>query len=318
MSRKGWLLFAAISVFWGIPYLFIKIAVRELDPTVVVFARVGIAAVVLVPVALFGGTWQQLRQQWRAIIVLAGVQIIGPFLLISYGEQHISSSLTSLLIAADPLLVALLALRFDPSERVSGLRLVGLLIGMGGVIALLGLDVGGDGQGLLGAGLVLLAAAGYAAAALLVKRPTVATLPLLGVVAAECAVATVVLLPLAVMRLPNRLPDLEVIVSLLVLGLICTALAYLTFYALVSEVGASRGTVFTYVNPVVSVFLGVTLLGESLNAAIVTGFILIIAGSWLSTGGGLPPGHLMRRRQQKQARRDAGEARQDTSHQQLR
>jgi drug/metabolite transporter (DMT)-like permease len=131
MSRKGWLLFTAISVFWGIPYLFIKIAVRELDPTVVVFARVGIAAVVLVPVALFGGTWQQLRQQWRAIIVLAGVQIIGPFLLISYGEQHIASSLTSLLIAADPLLVALLALRFDPSERVSGLRLVGLLIGMG-------------------------------------------------------------------------------------------------------------------------------------------------------------------------------------------
>jgi drug/metabolite transporter (DMT)-like permease len=148
--------------------------------------------------------------------------------------------------------------------------------------------------------------------------PLRATLPLLGVVAAECVVATVVLLPLAVMRLPNRLPDLEVIVSLLVLGLICTALAYLTFYALVSEVGASRGTVFTYVNPVVSVFLGVTLLGESLNAAIVTGFILILVGSWLSTGGGLPPGYLMRRRLQKQARRDAGEARQDTSHQQLR
>src|SRR5438552_2893792 len=120
MSRKGWLLFIAISVFWGIPYLFIKIAVRELDPTVVVFARVGIAAVVLVPVALFRGTWQQLRQQWRAIVVLSCVQIVGPFLLISYGEQHIASSLTSLLIAADPLLVARLALRFDPSERGGG------------------------------------------------------------------------------------------------------------------------------------------------------------------------------------------------------
>jgi len=314
MSRKGWLLFIAISVFWGIPYLFIKIAVRELDPTVVVFARVGIAAVVLVPVALFRGTWQQLRQQWRALIVLSCVQIVGPFLLISYGEQHIASSLTSLLIAADPLLVALLALRFDPSERVSGLRLVGLFIGMGGVVALLGLDVGGDRQGLLGAGLVLLAAAGYAVAALLVKRPPVATLPLLGVVAAECAVTTVVLLPLAVMRLPNRVPDLEVMVSLLVLGLICTALAYLTFYALVSEVGASRGTVFTYVNPVVSVFLGVTLLGEPLNAAMVAGFILILVGSWLSTGGALPLGHLIRRGLQSEARREAGANGRDASH----
>ncbi len=313
MSRKGWLLFMAISVFWGIPYLFIKIAVRELDPTVVVFARVGIAAVVLVPVALFRGTWQQLRQQWRAIVVLSCVQIVGPFLLISYGEQHIASSLTSLLIAADPLLVALLALRFDPSERVSGLRLVGLFIGMGGVVALLGLDVGGDRQGLLGAGLVLLAAAGYAVAALLVKRPPVATLPLLGVVAAG-AVTTVVLLPLAVMRLPNRVPDLEVMVSLLVLGLICTALAYLTFYALVSEVGASRGTVFTYVNPVVSVFLGVTLLGEPLNAAMVAGFILILVGSWLSTGGALPLGHLIRRGLQSEARREAGANGRDASH----
>lgn len=320
MSRKGWLLFIAISVFWGIPYLFIKIAVRELDPTVVVFARVGIAAVVLVPVALLRGMWQQLRQQWRAIIVLSCVQIVGPFLLISYGEQHIASSLTSLLIAADPLLVALFALRFDLSERVRGLRLVGLFIGMGGVVALLGLDVGGDRQGLLGAGLVLLAAAGYAASALLVKRPTFATLPRLGLVAAACAVATVVLLPLAVIRLPNRLPDLEVMVSLLVLGLICTALAYLTFFTLVSEVGASRGTVFTYVNPVVSVLLGVTLLGEPLNAAMVAGFILIIAGSWISTGGALPlpPGHLLRRGLQREAGREAGETGQDAFHQRMR
>jgi drug/metabolite transporter (DMT)-like permease len=289
MTRKGWLLFTAMSVIWGIPYLFIKIAVRELDPTVVVFARAGIAAAVLLPVAARRGLLRKLRGGVLAIIGLAFVQIVGPFLMISYGEQHIASSLTSLLIAADPLLVALLALRFDPGERVSGLRLVGLLIGMGGVIVLLGLDVGGDKQRLLGATLVLLAAAGYAASALLIKRPAIAALPRLGVVAAECATATVVLFPLAVTRLPGRIPNPEVIVSLLVLGLICTALAYLIFFALVAEVGASRGTVITYVNPVVSVFLGVTLLGETLNAAIVVGFLLIILGSWLSTGGMLPP-----------------------------
>jgi drug/metabolite transporter (DMT)-like permease len=301
MTRKGWLLFTAMSVFWGIPYLFIKIAVRELDPAVVVFARVGIATAVLLPVAAHRGVLRQLRGGLLAIAALACVQIVGPFLLISYGEQHIASSLTSLLIAADPLLVALFALRFDPSERVSGLRLVGLLIGMGGVVVLLGLDVGGDRQRLLGAALVLLAAAGYAASALLIKRPAIAALPILGVVTVECTFATIVLLPLAVTRLPSRIPDLEVIVSLLVLGLICTALAYLAFFALVAEVGASRGTVITYVNPAVSVLLGVTLLGESLNVAIIMGFLLIIAGSWLSTGGILPPplGHLLRTRLQQ-------------------
>jgi drug/metabolite transporter (DMT)-like permease len=288
MTRKGWLLFLAMSVFWGIPYLFIKVAVQELDPIVVVFARVGIAAVVLLPVAAHRKALQQLRGRWLAIVILSLVQIAGPFLLISYGELHIASSLTSLLVATDPLLVALLALFFDPSERVNGLRLVGLLIGLGGVVTLLGFDSGGDEQKLLGAGLVLLAAAGYAAGALLIKRPTVASLPRLGVVATECTVAAIVLLPLTVTRLPSQVPSIPVIASLIALGLICTALAWLTFFALIGEVGASRGTVFTYVNPAVAVLLGIILLNEPLNVAIIVGFLLIIIGSWLSTGGALP------------------------------
>ena len=325
MTRKGWLLFISMSVIWGIPYLFIKIAVQELDPSVVVFARVGIASIVLLPIAASRGVLRQLRKRWLVVAALACVQIVGPFLLISFGEQHITSSLTSLLIAADPLFVVLFALRFDPSERASGLRLIGLLIGMGGVVVLLGLDVGGDEQRLLGAVLVLLAAAGYAASALLIKRPTIASLPSLGVVTFMCITATIVLLPLTVTRLPNKLPDLPVIVSLLVLGLICTALAYLLFFALVAEVGASRGTVITYVNPAVAVLLGVTLLGEPLNTAIIIGFLLIIFGCWLSTGGTLPPSlsQLLRTSRQQQISRDAVEAveaevsRQDTSNQKL-
>ena len=319
MTRKGWLLFIAMSVIWGIPYLFIKIAVRELDPTVVVFARVGIAAVVLLPIAIQRGVLRQLREKWFLVAALAFVQIIIPFLLISYGEQHIASSLTSLLISADPLFVVLFALRFDPSERVNGLRLIGLLIGMVGVITLLGLDVGGDNQRLLGAVFVLLAAVGYAASALLIKRPTIAALPNLGVVTIMCITATLAVSPLALTRLPGKIPGTEVIVSLLVLGLICTALAYLVFFALIAEVGASRGTVFTYVNPAVSVLLGVTLLGEPLNAAIIVGFLLIIAGSWLSTGGVLLP--LARQRVrvpgQQETTPEPGGSRQDTSHSQL-
>lgn len=289
MTRKGWALFCAMSVIWGIPYFFIKIAVRELDPSVVAFARIGIAALVLLPIAIQRGVLAKLRRRWFIVAALALVQIAGPFLLIAFGEQHIASSLTSLLIASDPLLVVLFALRFDPNERAGGLRLVGLLVGMIGVITLLGLDVGGDSQRLFGAALVLLAAVGYAAGALLIRRPTIAVLPSLGVVTVECITSALVISPLALTRLPKSLPSTEVLVSLLVLGVICTALAYLLYFALIAEVGASRGTVITYVNPAISVLLGVTLLGEPLNAAIILGFLLIIAGSWLSTGGVLPP-----------------------------
>src|SRR6266566_2166531 len=317
MTRKGWLLFIAMSVIWGIPYLFIKIALQELDPGLVVFARVGIAALILLPIAIHQGVLRPLRQRWLAIVGLSCVQIVGPFLLITFGEQHITSSLTSLLIATDPILVALLALRFDPGERVTGLRLVGLLIGIVGVGVLLGFDVGGDGQKLLGAAMVLLAALGYATSALLIRRPTISALPSLGVVSVMCLTATIVLLPLAVLRLPNKIPDPQVIASLLVLGLICTALAYLIFFALVAEVGASRGTVITYVNPAVSVLLGVTLLSEPLNAAIIIGFLLILLGSWLSTSGVIPLKYLLRTRQQQQTSVESEVSIPDTSQQKL-
>ncbi len=289
MTRKGWLLFAIMSIFWGIPYFFIKIAITELDPIVVVFARVGIASLALLPVAIQSGILRKFRKKWPIISAFAFVQIIAPFLLITYGETHIASSLTSLLIAADPLLVALFALRLDASERVGGLRLVGLLVGMVGVIVLLGLDVGGDTQRLLGAIFVLVATMCYALSVLILKRPTIASLPRLGVVTIACCTSTIVLLPLAVTHLPTRLPSFSVFASLVVLGLVCTALAYLAYFALIIEVGASRATVITYLNPVVSVFLGVIVLSEPLNAPIIIGFSLIIVGSWLSTGGRLPP-----------------------------
>jgi drug/metabolite transporter (DMT)-like permease len=287
MTRKGWLLFIAMSVIWGIPYLFIKIAVREIDPAVVVCARVGIAALVLLPIAAQSGALRKIGKRWYIICLLACIQIAGPFLLISYGEQLIASSLTSLLIAAEPLLVVLFAPLIDPGERVNGRRLIGLLIGMAGVVVLVGLDIGGNGQQLIGAAFVLLATCGYAVSALFIRRPLITAMPNLGVVAVECLTTTIVVLPLAVLRLPHVFPSAGVIASLLVLGLVCTTLAYLLYFALIAEVGASRGTVFTYVNPAVAVLLGIILLGEPLNIAIIFGFLLIILGSWLSTGGTL-------------------------------
>lgn len=288
MTRKGWLLFIAMSVFWGIPYFFIKIAVRELDPAVIVFARAAIAAAVLIPLAASRKMLRPLFRHWPIILLFSLIHMVGAFLLISYGEQHVSSSITSLLIAANPLLVALLALGFDKSERINGPRLIGLLIGMVGLVILLGFDVGGDGQLWLGAALILLAATGYAIGAMMLKHRPLVALPRIAVAAAECSITSIILLPWVILQPPSRVPSVNVLASLLVLGLICTALALPTFFALIAEVGASRGTVITYVNPAISVLLGVTILREQLTLATIAGFLLIIAGCWLSTTGSIP------------------------------
>jgi drug/metabolite transporter (DMT)-like permease len=288
VTTRGWLLFAALSVFWGIPYLFIKIAVKSVDPSIVVVTRVGISALVLLPLAWSQGALHALRGRVIAVGALALVQITVPFMLISYGEQHIASSLTSLIVAAEPLVLAMLALRFSRQERVDGLRFVGLITGAVGVAILVGLDTGGDNLRLFGALAVLLATSCYAASALMMRTPTYASLPSLGVVAVECAITAVVLAPAAAVRLPSHVPGIGVIASLVALGVVCTALAELVFFALIAEVGASRGTVFTYVNPVVSVLLGVAFLAEPLTVSIGCGLLLIFAGSYFSTGGRLP------------------------------
>jgi drug/metabolite transporter (DMT)-like permease len=253
-----------------------------------VFARAVIAAIVLIPIAIRGKMLRPLLKHWPVILLFSVIHMVGAFLLISYGEQHVSSSLTSLLIAANPLIVAVLALGFAKSERVNGLRLVGLIIGMVGLVVLLGFDVGGDQQLWFGATLILLAATGYAIGALMLKQRPLVELPRISVAAAECSITTIILLPLILFRLPSRVPSPGVLASLLILGVICTAIALPTFFALIAEVGASRGTVITYINPAVSVLLGVTILQEQLTVATIAGFLLIIAGSWLSTTGTIP------------------------------
>ena len=275
-------MFAAVSLLWGVPYLLIKVAVAELPPVTVVFARVTMAALLLWPLAARRGALRGLRRLLPQLVVLSLLEITIPFLLISMGEQHIASSLAGLLIAALPLFVAVLALRFDAAERVSGLRLLGLVAGIGGVAALLGIDIGGDGGQLLGAAMVLLATLSYAASTLLVKR-AFADAPMLGVVTVATTIASLVLAPLVVALPPSRAPGLEVVLALVALGVLCTAAALMLYFALIVEAGPSRAAVITYMNPAVAVALGVAVLGERLSAAIIAGFALIIAGSWLST-----------------------------------
>jgi drug/metabolite transporter (DMT)-like permease len=185
------------------------------------------------------------------------------------------------------MIVALLALRFDPSERVGGRRLLGLLVGFGGVVALVGIDVAGRSDELLGTLAILLAAVGYAAGPMLLNR-RFADLDPRATMGVSLAIAALMLTPFALVNPPESTPPAEALASLAVLGLLCTAAAFVFFGLLVAEVGPGRATVITYIAPVVAVSLGIAVLGESLGAGAIVGLPLILLGSWLSTDGRLP------------------------------
>ncbi len=290
MSARAWAGFAAMSTLWGIPYLFIKLAVDDgLSPALVAWGRVVLGALVLIPLAARAGTLGTIRGRWRWLILFALFEISIPFPLIAAGERHVDSSIAAIIIAAAPLIVALLAIRFDHSERVGGLRLFGLLIGFGGVVALVGIDIAGEPDELLGAAAILVAATGYAAGPMVLKRH-LADLDPRATMGASLAVAALVLTPLAAITAPAAAPSQTAIVSLIVLGLFCTAAAFVIYGGLIAEIGPGRALVITYVAPVVALALGVAVLGEHPGAGAVVGLLLILAGSWLSTDGRLPPG----------------------------
>jgi drug/metabolite transporter (DMT)-like permease len=293
MSRRAWLAFASISLIWGVPYLLIRIADQGgMTPFVLAWARVAMAAVVLLVLAARAGTLATLRGRGRWLLAYAVAEISIPFPAIAFGEQRVPSSLAAIMIASVPLILALLALRFDPSERPTSTRAAGLLIGFAGVIALVGIDVAGSGRAIVGAAAILLAAVGYAIGPMVLKL-RLSGLDPRAAMGGSLAIASFVLLPFALTDLPHRAPSAGAWLSVVALGLLCTALAFVVFAVLIGEAGTSRASVITYINPVVAVALGVTLLGEQPNAGDVAGLLLILAGSWLSTGGRMPPGLLM-------------------------
>jgi drug/metabolite transporter (DMT)-like permease len=296
VTARAWLLFAAVSLVWGVPYFFIRVAVdADVPPAFVAWSRVALAAVLLVPLALRRGALRGLGARRRAIAAYAACEIAVPFTLIAVGEQHVSSSLTAILIASMPLIVAALSVRFAPEDRPTGLRVAGLVIGLGGVIGLLGVDVAGRSDELVGALLVLVATLGYAIAPLIVRR-RLADLDPLGPVAASLVLAGLALLPAAIAAPPGEPPPADALASIAVLGVVCTALGLVLFFRLVAVAGPSRASVITYVNPLVAVVLGVVVLDERLGAMSVVGLVLILLGSWLSTGGRLSPRPLARPR----------------------
>jgi drug/metabolite transporter (DMT)-like permease len=281
MTRRGWFLFLALGAIWGVPYLLIKVAVREVTPASLVFLRTSLGAALLLPVVIRHGNVRALVARWRPIALFTIVEIAVPWLLLSHAERRVTSSLAGLFMASVPLVTAFLARAAGGHEPLGARRVAGLVIGLAGVVALLGLDLGrGDARAIVALAVV---ATGYAVGPMIISG-RLADLPALDVVAASLTLTAVGYAPVGIAQLPSSLPALEVIAAVAVLGVACTATAFLLFFALIAEVGPVRATVVTYVNPAVAVAAGTALLHEPFTLGTGAGFVLILAGSWLATG----------------------------------
>ena len=293
MSRRGWLLFAAMSVIWGIPYLLIKVADGGVSVPVLVCTRVALGSLLLLPVAVRGGYLGALRGHVRWLAAFTLAEIVGPFALLSTAEKRLPSSTSGLLIAAVPIFSALLAWLTRSGDRLTPIRWAGLAIGLGGVALLAGPSAGhGDTLPVI---FVLLTALGYSIGPLIANRK-LADLPPVAVNAACLGAAALIYAPFAALTWPRSVPSVQVLAALAALGVICTAAAFLIFFRLIAEVGPARATVITYVNPAVAVALGVVVLGEHLTPAMGAAFVLILGGSVLATRAGSarsapPAGH---------------------------
>ncbi len=288
MSRRGLALFAAMSVIWGMPYLLIKIAVGGVPVPVLVLARVAIGAALLLPIALRRGQFAALKPVWGWVALFACVEIIIPWFVLSEAERHLASSLTGLLVASVPVIVALLSLLIGSGERLSVVRWAGLLVGLAGVALLAGPDLFGSGAGggvAVAVGEVLVVAVCYATGPL-IAASKLSGVPSVAMTAASLSLAAIAYAPLAILDWPAAIPSAEVLASIAGLGLVCTALAFLLFFALIGEVGPARASVITYINPAIAVTLGVAVLGERVTALMLVAFGTILAGSVLATRRG--------------------------------
>ena len=294
MTRRGLILFIALGVAWGIPYLFIKVAVQELEPAMLVLARSALAAILLVPLAIFRHEIGPVLRHWKPLLAYTIVEIIIPWYFLSSAEQHLPSSTAGLLLAAVPLAGVGVAFALGRPSKLSGVNWLGIATGMLGVAALVGLDV--EGSDLVSVAQMAVVAVGYALGPAILSR-WMPEVPGVGIVALSLAGAAIAYIPIVLLTgaWPTVVPSPMVIVAVIVLAVVCSALAFLLMVGLISEIGPVKATTITYVNPAVAILAGVIFLGERVTVWTIVGFALVLAGSWLVT----------RRRQEPVATPDA-------------
>jgi drug/metabolite transporter (DMT)-like permease len=287
MTRSGPILFASMCIIWGIPYLLIRIAVGEISPAMLVFARTSIGVVLLMPIVIARGGLRGIGRKWIPLLAYTLAEVGGPWFFLSTAEQQISSSLAALLISCVPLLGVLIAPLFGNREKIGAGGFAGLLVGLVGVVAIVGLDFHASTTSALL--MMALVAVGYAFGPAIIRR-YLSDVPAVTVTAVSLAVCAVAYTPFAILQWPHALPSAGVLVSVGVLGVVCTALAFLLFFALIEKVGPVRATVITYVNPAVAAIAGVAILHEKITVVMGIGFALVIAGSILATRRKRRPG----------------------------
>jgi drug/metabolite transporter (DMT)-like permease len=288
VSARAWLSLSITAALWGASYMFIKVALDGgLSEGFIICARTVLGAAVLLPMAIRAGAVAPiLERRWWAL-ALAAMQVIVPFGLITFGENHVPSALAGILVATAPLFIALIATRFDPEERAHGWGLAGVVLGMVGVVLLFGVDLSGDTETLVGGLMVVGAGACYAVAVLIAKRGFTGVPPV-GIVASNLVISAVVWLPFALADLPTHAPGANAVLSIIALGVGGTGLAFLLFYTSIAEVGPAKASIVSYVAPAFAVVYGVVLLDEDLTPGTIGGLVLILAGSWLAASGRLP------------------------------
>ena len=288
MSRRNAIEFAFVAAFWGASYLFIKVALEDVfSPPMIVFVRTLLAAIVLAPLAWRTGRVGALRGAGGVIALLAVIQVVAPFMLISYGEDHISSSLAGILVSTAPIYAFLLAVVITPEERAKRIGAVGVAIGIAGVVLLLGVDGGGGTAALVGGAMVALAGLGYAAGSFLIKRRIPGQSPIV-LVTATMAASAVLSLPFAAFALPTEKPALDAVASLVALGVLGTGIAFVFYYDLIEQLGPPKASLVAYIAPGFAVLYGVVLLGEDVSVATFAGLLLILLGSYLAAYERLP------------------------------
>ena len=279
MTRRNWLLFAAMCVIWGIPYLLIRVAVRDMSPATLVFGRTAIAAAILLPFALARTDLRPVLQRWRWVVAFAAVEIAIPWVALGSAEQHISSSLAGLLIAGVPLVGASIALLTGGADRFGPVGLLGMFIGLLGVVAIVGTEFAATNTtALVQMGIVVV---GYALGPAILARP-LNGLPTVGIMAVSLTLCAILFAPIAATQWPTVVPSAQALIAIVVLATVCTAAAFLLFGALIDEVGPVRSTVITYINPAVAAVLGVLVLRETFTVPMAIGFGLVITGSILA------------------------------------
>jgi drug/metabolite transporter (DMT)-like permease len=287
VDRRSWLWLILLASIWGASYMLIKIGLRDLSAPMIAWARIALAAGVLVPLAVAQRELGSVRGLAGPVTLIGAVQVAGPFLLIALGEQEISSALAGILVATAPIFTAVLAIWVDHEERSEGVRLVGIVLGIAGVAALFGLDLSGSGSAVLGGLAIVLAGLGYAIGGFLVKRRA-AGAPPIGIAAWVMVASSAWLFPAALLTAPGSAPGLGPLAAVLALGVVGTGIAFAIFYTLIGRVGPARSFIVAYLAPGFAVMYGAVLLDEQITGATIAGLALILAGSWLAVEGRIP------------------------------